>query len=90
MINRRSPREIECMRQAGAIVAEVLELCRTLAVPGVTTEELDRKADALIRERDAIPLFKGYRGYPKSICSSVNDEVVHGIPGPARCRRATS
>ena len=84
MINRRSPREIECMRQAGAIVAEVLERCRTLAVPGVTTEELDQKADALIRERNAIPLFKGYRGYPKSICASVNEEVVHGIPGPRR------
>jgi len=81
VINRRSPREIECMRQAGAIVAEVLERCRTLAVPGITTEELDQKADALIRERNAIPLFKGYRGYPKSICASVNEEVVHGIPG---------
>ena len=82
MINRRSAREIENMRQAGAIVAEVLALCRDLARPEVTTERLNREADALIRERKGIPLFKGYRGYPKSICTSVNDEVVHGIPGP--------
>lgn len=82
MINVRSPREIDCMRQAGVIVSEVLDLCRRLARPGVTTEEIDREAEAFIRTRGGIPLFKGYRGYPKSICASVNDEVVHGIPGP--------
>jgi methionyl aminopeptidase len=81
VINRRSRREIECIRQAGAVVAEVLELCSRLAAPGVTTAELDREAEALIRERGGIPLFKGYRGFPASICASVNEEVVHGIPG---------
>jgi methionyl aminopeptidase len=91
VINCRSPREIECIRRAGVIVAETLMLCGGLARPGVTTEELDREADALIRKRNAISLFKGYRGsaktpYPKSICTSVNEEVVHGIPGPRELR----
>jgi len=86
VINRRSARDIECIRQAGAIVAEVLEMCRTMAKPDITTERLCREADALIRERKGIALFKGYRGYPKSICTSVNDEVVHGIPGPRKLK----
>ena len=84
MICRRSPREVECIRQAGAVVAEVLELCRRLAQPAVTTEEIDRQAESLIRRRNGIPLFKGYRNYPKSICLSINEEVVHGIPGPRK------
>lgn len=81
MIERRSGREIECIRQAGVVVADALELCKKLAVPGITTGELDREAEALIRERGGIPLFKGYRGFPATICASVNEEVVHGIPG---------
>ena len=82
MIIRRSAREIECMREAGGIVAEVLAMCRRVAVPGLTTEEMDREAEALIRKRGATPLFKGYRGFPKTLCTSINEEVVHGIPGP--------
>ena len=82
MIGRKSSREIERMRRAGAVVAEALALCERLAVPGVTTAEMDAEAEALIRERRGVPLFKGYRGYPASICASVNNEVVHGIPGP--------
>jgi len=81
VINRKSPREIECMREAGAIVAEVLEWCRRNVQPGTATEELDKESESLIRRRGGIPLFKGYRGYPKSICASINEEVVHGIPG---------
>ena len=81
MIVCRSAREIECMREAGAIVAEVLAMCRKRACPGVTTGELDEEAELMIRRRNAVPLFKGYHGYPKSICASVNEEVVHGIPG---------
>lgn len=81
LINIRSPREIECMRRAGAIVAAVLALCKRLAAPGVATQELDEAAEALIRERGGIPLFKGYRGFPGNICASINEEVVHGIPG---------
>lgn len=84
MIAARSPREIECMRQAGRIVAEVLERCGQLAAPGITTETLNREAVSLIQKRKGVPLFKGYRGYPKSICTSINEEVVHGIPGPRK------
>ena len=81
MINRKSAREIECMRKAGAIVAEVLEWCKCHAKPGINTELLDKESESLIRKRNATPLFKGYRGYPKNICASINEEVVHGIPG---------
>jgi len=84
VVNCRSPREIECIRLAGEIVAEALELCGRLLEPGVATEELDRQTESLIRKRKGIPLFKGYRGYPKSICVSANEEVVHGIPGSRR------
>ena len=87
MISRRSAREIECMRAAGAIVAEVLEMCRERAKPGVTTSELDAEAEALIRRRDGTPLFKGYKGFPGTLCTSINEEVVHGIPGRAVWRR---
>ena len=64
------------------MVAEALALCERLAQPGVTTEELDRKIESLICRRKGVPLFKGYRGYPATICASINEEVVHGIPGP--------
>lgn len=72
------------MRAAGAIVHEVLEALARAAVPGVTTAELDRVARALTRARGAEPAFLGYHGYPASLCISVNDEVVHGIPSPSR------
>ena len=70
------------MARAGEIVAEVLALLGERARPGVTTEELDALADEFIRSRGGTPTFKGYRGYPASICTSPNDMVVHGIPGP--------
>lgn len=73
--------EIETMRRAGRVVAEALEVMRAAVAPGVETAELDRLAEALIRERGATPSFKGYNGFPASVCVSVNDEVVHGIPG---------
>lgn len=69
------------MREAGQIVAEVLELMRVSVKPGVTTAELDALAYDVIVKAKAIPSFKGYRGYPASICASVNEEIVHGIPG---------
>lgn len=74
------------MRQAGRLVAGVLRLMEELAEPGVTTEELDQAAEEYITERGAAPSFKGYRGFPASICASLNEEVVHGIPGPRRLR----
>ncbi|HPU97156.1 MAG TPA: type I methionyl aminopeptidase [Candidatus Hydrogenedentes bacterium] len=84
MIAIRTEQEIDLMRQANRIVADVLEMLAGMVAPGVTTAELDRAAETLIRERGARPAFKGYRGFPASICVSIDDEVVHGIPGPRR------
>ncbi len=80
MIIRKSPREIEKMSATGALVAETIAHVGTLLRPGVTTEELDAAAGAFIRERGGIPTSEGYKGYPKAICISPNDVVVHGIP----------
>jgi methionyl aminopeptidase len=82
VIIRKSPEEIERMARAGAVVADVLALIGERAQPGVTTEELDTLAAEFIRAQGGEPTFKGYRGYPASICASPNDLVVHGIPGP--------
>ncbi|MCS7007217.1 MAG: type I methionyl aminopeptidase [Thermoleophilia bacterium] len=82
MIIRKSPREIEKIAAAGRLVAETIAHVGTLLRPGVTTEELDAAAGAFIRERGGIPTSEGYRGYPKAICISTNEVVVHGIPGP--------
>ena len=82
MISIKSPREIELMRIAGRIVAETHELLRKAIRPGITTLELDAIAEEYIRKCGAIPAFKDYNGFPASICSSINEQVVHGIPGP--------
>ncbi len=81
MIVVKSKREIEIMRQAGQIVAQCLEMLKTEVRPGITTADLDQMAEKMIRQRGAVPAFKGYRGFPASICTSVNDQVVHGVPG---------
>jgi methionyl aminopeptidase len=81
MIIIKSEREIEYLRVAGRIVAETLAKVRAAAVVGITTLELDRIAEEYIRSCGAVPSFKGYNGFPGSICTSVNEEVVHGIPG---------
>lgn len=80
-IEVKSPEQIELMRGAGLVVARTLERLREAVAPGVTTEHLDRIAEESIRSEGAVPSFLGYHGYPASICTSVNDEVVHGIPG---------
>jgi methionyl aminopeptidase len=77
----KSPAEIELMRKAGAVVAACHDLAARLVRPGVTTEAIDRAVEAFILERGATPSFKGYMNYPASTCISVNEEVVHGIPG---------
>ncbi len=77
----KSPEQIALMRRAGLVVGETLELLRKAVAPGVTTNELDELAADSIRSRGATPNFLGYRGFPATICTSVNDEVVHGIPG---------
>lgn len=73
--------EIALMREAGAIVGGALAMVERFVKPGVTTRELEKRVDRYIRDHDAVPAFKGYRGFPSSICTSVNEEVVHGIPG---------
>ena len=77
----KTPAQIEMMRQAGLVVGETLALLRAAAVPGVTTKELDAIAEDHIRSRGATPNFLDYHGYPATICTSVNEQVVHGIPG---------
>jgi methionyl aminopeptidase len=86
VIIRKAAAEIERMARAGEVVAETLALIGEHARPGVTTQELDELADEHIRSRGGTPTFKGYRGYPASICVSPNEMVVHGIPGPYALR----
>ncbi len=86
MISLKSRREIEIMRQAGAILKLVFKQVEPIVQPGVTTDELDAVAEATIRKAKGEPAFKGYRGFPKTACISVNEEVVHGIPSPRKLR----
>ena len=72
------------MRAANQLVADVLAELEAAVAPGVTTADLDRLAERLVREGGAEPAFKGYRGYPATLCASVNEEVVHGIPSTTR------
>ncbi|RXZ82770.1 type I methionyl aminopeptidase [Paenibacillaceae bacterium] len=81
MIICKSEAELGFMREAGRIVAETHKLMAQAVVPGVTTRELDRIAETYIRSQGAVPSFKGYNQFPASICASVNNELVHGIPG---------
>jgi methionyl aminopeptidase len=81
MVTLKSKREIDIMRNAGRIVAEILLILRDQCRVGIKTGDLDRIAEEETRKRNARPAFKGYRGYPASLCASVNQEVVHGIPG---------
>jgi len=81
-INLKNERELALMREAGRIVAEVLARVQEMVAPGITTAEIEAVAEQIIvGKHNAIPSFKGYRGYPGLICTSVNDEIVHGIPG---------
>lgn len=86
MVIRKSRSEIEKMRRAGLIVAETLRDLRKMVAPGITTKELDAYAESRIRAAGAYPTFKGYHGFPASICASVNDEVVHGIPSDRKLK----
>ncbi len=83
-VTRKSAEQIATMRKAGRIVAETLAMLLEHVRPGVTTARLDELAEDFIRSRGAVPSFKGYRGYPASICTSPNQVVVHGIPGDYR------
>jgi methionyl aminopeptidase len=87
VIIKKSPEEIEKIAAAGAIHAKALKLIESKIRPGVTTAELDAAAEKFIRSQGAKPAFKGYRGFPGSICASPNEMVVHGIPGPYKLDR---
>ncbi|OAS23247.1 type I methionyl aminopeptidase [Paenibacillus oryzisoli] len=84
MIICKSEVELDLMREAGRIVAETHRLLARAIRPNITTKELDQIAEEFIRSQGAIPSFKGYNGFPGSICASVNEELVHGIPGPRK------
>jgi methionyl aminopeptidase len=87
MIIKKTADEIEQMAASGAILARCLQMLRAKARPGVTTGELDEAAERFIRSQGAEPAFKGYRGFPGSICSSPNSMIVHGIPGSYKLQR---
>ncbi|NLA10659.1 MAG: type I methionyl aminopeptidase [Firmicutes bacterium] len=84
MITIKSKREISLMRDSGRVAASVLEELKRIVEPGITTAELDKVAERMIRKAGGEPAFLGYQGFPASICASVNSEVVHGIPGLRR------
>ena len=81
MIIRKSEREIEIMRKAGSIVAQTHALLAEKVTPGITTGELDKIAEEFILSKGGKPAFKGYQGFPSTLCVAVNEEVVHGFPG---------
>ena len=81
-IIQKTPEQLDRMAAAGAIQARCLQMLQAKVRPGVTTKELDQTAEKFIRSQGAVPSFKGYRGFPGSICASPNSMVVHGIPGP--------
>lgn len=83
MIKIKSPQQIEQMKAAGALSKAALRLAGTLCVPGTTTLAIDTAVENFIRLHGAVPTFKGYGGFPGSVCASVNEQVVHGIPSPA-------
>lgn len=86
MIILKTPAEVLVMAEASRVVAEALEIVRKAVCPGISTEELDRVAEEAIRARGAVPAFKGYRNYPKTLCASVNEQIVHGIPSKRKLK----
>jgi methionyl aminopeptidase len=87
MIIRKTPEQVDQMAAAGDILVRTMKVLKSKARPGITTLELDEAAEKFIRSQGATPSFKGYRGFPGSICSSPNSMVVHGIPGEYECKR---
>ena len=86
MISLKSPREIECMRRAGRLTAQARALAGSMVRPGVTTHEIDTAVRKFIERHGAKPSFLGYSGFPGSACISINEEVIHGIPGPRKLK----
>src|SRR5262249_37938076 len=86
MIIGKSQKEIDKMRASGQLVGRVLQEIRGMVEPGITTIEVDHAAEKMIRDAGAYPTFKGYNGFPYSICASVNEQVVHGFPSDYRLK----
>src|SRR5262249_44380930 len=84
MIVLKSPRELERMRAAGKILSEVKDRLKAMVRPGLSPQQIDVEVEAFILSRGARSAFKGYRGFPATVCTSINEEVVHGIPSPTR------
>ncbi|MGD0821285.1 MAG: type I methionyl aminopeptidase [Desulfomonilia bacterium] len=84
MIILKTPQEIAVMREGNRILALLFEHLGPMIKPGITTAELDNEAEIFILSHNAVPAFKGYRGYPATLCTSINEEVIHGIPGPRK------
>jgi methionyl aminopeptidase len=84
VIDLKSPRELGLMRRGGHILADVMDRLRTFVEPGMSTQEIDEEVETFIRQQGAVPAFKGYRGFPATVCISINEEIVHGIPSPHR------
>lgn len=84
LVTVKRPEELDRMRHAGGILVDILDAMHAALRPGITTGELDELAERMIRDGGAVPSFKGYHGFPGSICASINDEVVHGIPSATR------
>ena len=87
MILLKNKEDLDHLRAANLIVAETLQELKTKIAPGMTTAELDKIAEDFIKQKGARPAFKGYRGYPATLCIAVNEEVVHGIPGSRKWSR---
>jgi methionyl aminopeptidase len=86
MIVLKTPEEVDVMAKASRVVAEALQILKKEVRPGISTDELDQLAEEAIRSRGAVPAFKGYRSYPKTLCASINEQVVHGIPSGRRLK----
>ncbi len=86
MIPLKTEKDLQVLRQSGEILVKVLNKIRQAVKPGVATIDIDRMAEELIRKEGALPAFKGYKGFPATICASVNEEIVHGIPGERRLK----
>jgi len=81
MIPIKSKQDLEMLRRSGRRLSKIMRKLQELIKPGLTTAEIDRAAEILVNQEGAIPAFKGYRGYPASVCTSINEEIIHGIPG---------
>jgi methionyl aminopeptidase len=82
MIPLKSPKDLQMLKRSGKILADVLQKVQRIVRPGITTSDIDRLSEELILKEKALPAFKGYQGFPATACVSVNEEIVHGIPGP--------